>query len=126
MGSIGHRSCKGILKDKTALMHYFVCLQMHNKILPSADKVFYNFEKYLFLKKYVTSEGAVSHNILFYQQLSIARLTSTFFATIISCNYQKSRGAFNHKHKIDLLAMELSLRIVTNRLVYASLNICCV
>ena len=27
---------------------------------------------YLFLKNYVTSEGAVSHNVLCYQQLSIA------------------------------------------------------
>ena len=30
-------------------------------------------KNYLFLKDDVTSEGAVSHNVLFYQQLSIAR-----------------------------------------------------
>ena len=29
-------------------------------------------ENYFFLKNYVTSEGAVSHNVLYYQQLSIA------------------------------------------------------
>ena len=28
-------------------------------------------ENYFFLKNYVTSEGAISHNILYYQQLSI-------------------------------------------------------
>ena len=27
---------------------------------------------YFFLKNYVSSEGAVSHNVLYYQQLSIA------------------------------------------------------
>ncbi len=27
---------------------------------------------YLFLKNYVTSEGVVSHNVLYYQQLSVA------------------------------------------------------
>ena len=29
--SIGHRICKRILKEKTPLLHYFVCSQMHNK-----------------------------------------------------------------------------------------------
>ena len=28
---------------------------------------------YLFLKDYFTAEGAVPHNVLYYQQLSIAR-----------------------------------------------------
>ena len=35
---------------------------------------------YLFLKNYVTSEGAVSHNVLYYQQLSIARYQVRFYA----------------------------------------------
>ena len=30
-------------------------------------------ECYLFLENYVTSEGAVSHNVLYHQQLSIDR-----------------------------------------------------
>ena len=30
-------------------------------------------KKLLFLKNYVTSEGAIPHNVLYYQQLSIAR-----------------------------------------------------
>ena len=36
--------------------------------------------QYLFFKNYVTSDGAVSHNVLYYQQLSIARhLVSLFW-----------------------------------------------
>ena len=33
-----------------------------------------------FLKNYVTSEEAVSHNVLYYQQLSIARHQVSFYA----------------------------------------------
>ena len=48
-------------------------------------------ENYLFLKNYVTSEGAVSHNVLNHQQLSIACYQVSFYAmtTIILSNYQK-------------------------------------
>ena len=35
---------------------------------------------YLFLKKYVTSEGVVSHNVLGYQQLSVAHNQVSFYA----------------------------------------------
>ena len=45
-------------------------------------------ESYIFLKNYVTSEGAVSHNVLYYQQLSIACLQVSFMLTIILSNYQ--------------------------------------
>ena len=37
-------------------------------------------ENYFFLKKYITSEGAVSHNVLYYQQLSVARYQVSFYA----------------------------------------------
>ena len=37
-------------------------------------------ENYFFLKKYVTSEGAVSHNVLYYQQLSITHYQLRFYA----------------------------------------------
>ena len=37
---------------------------------------------YFFLKN-VTSEGAVSHNVLYYQQLSIAHYQVSFFMLII-------------------------------------------
>ena len=35
---------------------------------------------YFFRENYVTSEGAVSHNVLYYQQLSIARYQVSFYA----------------------------------------------
>ena len=41
---------------------------------------------YFFLKNYIPSEGAISHNVLLYQQLSVARYQVTFFmlTTILS------------------------------------------
>ena len=35
---------------------------------------------YFFLENYVTSEGAVSHNVLYYQQLHITRYQVSFYA----------------------------------------------
>ena len=43
---------------------------------------------YFFLKNYITSEGAVSHDVLHYQHLSIARYQVNFYANIILSNYQ--------------------------------------
>ena len=39
-------------------------------------------------KKHVTSEGIVSHNVLYHQQLSIALNQYVFMLTIILSNYQ--------------------------------------
>ena len=36
-----------------------------------------------FIKNYVTSEGAVYHKVLYYQQLSITRYQVSFYAKII-------------------------------------------
>ena len=59
------------MTEKTPLLHKFV--QMPKKSLrPEVD--LYLSEK-LFLKNYDSSEGAVSHNVLYYQQLSIALFT---------------------------------------------------
>ena len=44
--------------------------------------------KYLFLINNVTSEGAVSHNVLYYQQLSIARYQVIFYVNNHLSNYQ--------------------------------------
>ena len=67
------------MKEKTPLLHKFVCFQMPNKRLQLKS---FNIwvRNYLFLKNYVTSEGAVSHNVLYYQQLSIARYQVSFYA----------------------------------------------
>ena len=40
-------------------------------------------ENYFFLESYVTSEGAVSHNVLHYQQFPITRFQVRFYAIII-------------------------------------------
>ena len=50
---------------------------------------------YFFPKNYVTSEEAVSHNVLYYQQLSIARLYQVIFCmvTISLSDYQKVSSA---------------------------------
>ena len=37
-------------------------------------------ENYFFLENYVTSEGVVSHNVVYYQQLSIACYQVSFYA----------------------------------------------
>ena len=37
-------------------------------------------ENYFFLENYSTSEGAVSHNVLYYQPLPIARYQVRFYA----------------------------------------------
>ena len=67
------------MKEKTPLLHNFVCFQMHNKRLQLKSFIIW-VRNYLFLKNYVTSEGAVSHNVLYYQQLSIARYQVSFYA----------------------------------------------
>ena len=41
-------------------------------------------ENYFFFENYVTSEGAVSHNVLYYQPLTITRYQARFCAD----NYQ--------------------------------------
>ena len=47
-------------------------------------------ENYFFLENYITSEGPVSHNVLYYQKLSITRYQVKFFADnyFILSNYQ--------------------------------------
>ena len=41
-------------------------------------------ENYFFLKNYVISEGAVSHNVLYYQPLPITRYRVRFYAIVIT------------------------------------------
>ena len=50
---------------------------MHNKILQLKYFLIW-VRNNLFLKNYDTSEGAISHNGLYYQQLSIARYQVSF------------------------------------------------
>ena len=64
------------MKEKKTLSHKVMCFQMldfetsksNSKILKSNSWKITSFSK-----NYVTSERAVSHNVLYYQQLSITR-----------------------------------------------------
>ena len=86
LNSIGNRSCKRIMRrKKTPLSQIFVCFQMSNKRL-QLKSVTIGVRTYLFVKNYVASEGAVSHNVLYYQQLSIAHYQVSFYAKIILSN----------------------------------------
>ena len=61
------------MKEKnTLLLHDFVCFQMQNKRLQLKSFIIW-VRNDLFLKNYVTSEGVISHNVVYYQQLPIAR-----------------------------------------------------
>ena len=79
LSSIGRRSCEIIMKEKTPLSHKVVCFQMlefeTSKSNSDVSKSNSNIlvRNNFFLKNYVISEGAVSHNVLYYQQLSIIR-----------------------------------------------------
>ena len=64
-----------MMKEKTPLLDEFVCFQIGIKDFWSLIILVRN---YLFLKIYATSEGAVSHNVLYYQQLSNARYQVSF------------------------------------------------
>ena len=70
------------------------------KVLISIHEHF-SENKLFFPKNYVTSEGAVltMFNILYYQQLSIARCQESFMLTIFFSNYQQCpSSAFNINH----------------------------
>ena len=56
---------------KTPLLHNFVYFQMPNKTASGFEAFKYLSEKLPLFQK-VTSEEAVSHNVLYYQQLSFA------------------------------------------------------
>ena len=66
------------MKEKTPLLHNFVCLKPFNV------QVRIN----LCFKNYISSEEAVSLNVLYYQQLSFARHQVVFMLTFILSNYQ--------------------------------------
>ena len=68
------------MQEQTALLHKFVCFQMHNKKASGLMYCIFRGRNYLFHKNCVNSEGAVSHNVLYYQQLSIVRYQVGFYA----------------------------------------------
>ena len=55
------------MTEKTSMLHNLMCFLDAEKYQKTLSK------NYLFPPKNVTSEGAVSHKVVYYQQLSIAR-----------------------------------------------------
>ena len=75
--SICHLSCKKIIKEKSPLLHKFVCFhQMPNKRLQAWSLSTFQWEFTSFLKNYVTSEGAVSHNVFESKELDYLELVN--------------------------------------------------
>ena len=80
LGSIGHRKLQDINEGKKHPFYTNLCaFRCLNK---RSGRKYFNIwvRNYLFLKIYVTSEGAVSQNVFYYQQLSIACYQVRFYA----------------------------------------------
>ena len=67
------------MKEKTPLSHEVVCVLMLD-FETSNSKSEVSKSNYFFLENYVTSEGAVSHNVSYYQQLPISHYHERFYA----------------------------------------------
>ena len=84
IASIGQWICKKIMKEKTLLLHFiFVWLQnirLHNKNALGLSNFIMSEKLQKPLFKKLTSEGAVSPNVVYYQQLYIARYYVRFYA----------------------------------------------
>ena len=73
------------MTEKTPLSHEVVCFQIlisRPQILNLRfrNQIILKNQKYFFLQNYVTSEGAVSHNVLYYQPLPITQYQVRFYA----------------------------------------------
>ena len=85
VSSIGRRNyCEITVKEKTLLSHEGVCFQMLDFETSKSNSVVSksNSNIYFFLENYVTFKRAVSHNVLYYQQLSIVYYQVSFYANI--------------------------------------------
>ena len=92
-----------MIKVKTPMLHYFVCFQLHYRRLRLKYFII-RVRNFLFLKNHVTSEVAFSHNVLYNQQLSIARYQVSFILTVILSNYQwLSRTQSKYKCSVVVL-----------------------
>ena len=68
------------MEEKTPLSHEVVCFQMLGFGTPKSNSNNLVENNFFFLENYATSEGAVFHNVLYYQQLSITRYQVHFYA----------------------------------------------
>ena len=67
------------MKEKTPLSHGIVFFQMLD-FETSNSKSEVSKSNYFFLENYITLEGAVSHNVLYYQPIPITRYQERFSA----------------------------------------------
>ena len=87
LSSICRWSCEIVMKKKTPLSHHghtklfdFRCLISRPQILNLRSQIEIKFvENYIFLENYVTPEGAVPHNVLYYQPLIVTRNQEKFY-----------------------------------------------
>ena len=114
LNTIGRRSCEIIMEEKTPLSHEVVCFQMldfgtsksNSEVLKSNSNIL--MENYFFLENYVTSEGVVSRNVLYYQML-----------TNILSNYQQCPLPLNYKSIlltsfIDMCSISTTLAVMVS------------
>ena len=79
------------MKEKTPLSHEVVRFQMLD--FETSKSIFWCLkikfvENYFFLKNYISLEWVVSHNVLYYQLLSITYYQVRFYANSYLSNYQ--------------------------------------
>ena len=67
-----------MMKEKTPLLDELVCFQIGIKKTSSYKSFIILVRNYLYFKLYATSEWVVSHNVLYYQQLSNAQYQVSF------------------------------------------------
>ena len=125
MNSIGRlKDCEIIMKEKTPLSReVIVCFQMlefetsksNSEVSKSNSNIL--VRNNFFLENDVTSEGAVSHNVLYYQHLSIARYQVSFMLIIILSNYKMCPVA------LSFTQLQLHLATVSNNKLHSSLYI---
>jgi hypothetical protein len=79
--SIGRRSLEIIMKEKNTLVTRS-CVRLDGwfRDLKFQGLKIKFVENYFSLENYVTSEGAVSHNVLYHQPLPITRYQVRFYA----------------------------------------------
>ena len=67
------------MKEKTPLSHEVVRFQMISRPQDSKSEVLKS-SSWKILENYITSEGAISHNVLYHQPLPITRHQVKFYA----------------------------------------------
>ena len=68
------------MKEKTPLSHEVVCFQMLDFETSNSKSEVSKSNSWKITSFSKTSEGAVSHNVLYYQQLPITRYQVRFYA----------------------------------------------